>query len=112
VCDDEKAYLSCTYFWGQFFNFLPFVSLLDNAIKLVQEFLANPFALAAGIISVVCPATCASGTGNTACSLFKVVEIIGRVIEDVTLITQNKGFFKLGNGPCQELKDALKEEKE
>ncbi len=108
VCDDEKSYLTCNYFWGQAFNAIPFANIVQYGINLVKEVLANPFAALTLAISVVCPATCPSGTLNIGCAFAKVFEVVGRVIGDVQSI-KGPGFFKLGQGPCNDLKQAKSE---
>lgn len=109
VCDDEKDYLQCNYFYGQLFNSIPFAHLVQYGIGVIKEVLSNPFAALGLLIGLACPATCGSGDLNIACSLAKTFDIVGEVIDDVQAI-RGEDFFSLGSGPCDDLKEVLEDD--
>jgi len=111
VCEDEKAYLTCAYVWGQAFAAIPYTAITQYWINTVKEWLSNPFAALAALIGAFCEAHCGTsyGTINIGCSFAKVFESVGRVIDDVQSV-KTDDFFKVGQGPCQQLEDLEDEE--
>jgi hypothetical protein len=110
VCDDQKSYMTCVLIWTQIFYTIPYANLINSALELVKSAISDPFVALTLVVSNVCPRLCNIAFANAACSVLKVAELIGRAIGDVQQISKTKNYFKLGQGPCQELKDFNKGE--
>jgi len=107
ACEDEKAYATCKYVYGEIFAVFPYTAVLDHFLGLIKEALSNPFTAIGVGLSAMCWATCpvpppASSSTYVACEGFKILTTLGNVIGDVKNIIDEG--FKVRTDYCSRLK--------
>lgn len=104
ICDDQKSYAECKYFYGELFNLLPITALFDYFMDLIKNALSDPLALMGVALGYACLSICpqpGGGAWHTICVLTKLMSAIGELYGDLanlgTTFETQKDYCKDGN---------------
>ncbi|MCB9359499.1 hypothetical protein H6503_06215 [Candidatus Woesearchaeota archaeon] len=129
LCDDNKAYAECRYFYGPLMQFIPFAQFLSDVQRLIANLMADPWLIIDTIFSFTCdseiaakwicdptPAVC---TGLSAmvktCLFYDTFGLFTDVYEDVQKMSEDGWADKFSfdeTGSCVNFEDGFKALKE
>ena len=100
ACRELRDYQECKYFWGEVFQIIPFVGVLDHILNTLKSALTDPVGLLrAGVAwlcsTVWCPT---SGTGAAFCNVAAWVFGIADIAQDIASMVA--GFKTIKQDYC------------
>lgn len=117
ICDDNKAYAECVFFYGSLFQLIPFANFLSQIQRIIINIMANPLILIDTALDFACHtklgfkfSACSdqAGTGtvcysNSAglwlCIFYDTFKLFTDIYSDIKMFLGNKGYFKIEIGP-------------
>jgi len=104
VCEGQKAYATCIFVYGQFYNSMPFSILLQMFASIIRLFAQNPVAVIGMILNYGCklPPVCAPTGGATLNAACAVTHVISKINALVSAVQAFSGIF---SGDIFELED-------
>ncbi|MEK6984433.1 MAG: hypothetical protein AABX33_07705 [Nanoarchaeota archaeon] len=109
ACEDQKAYATCKYIFGELFAVFPWTAVFDHFLNLIKNSLSNPFTALGAAISFGCTYTCPNPNAEsrlslwTACEGFRLFSQIGSIAGDVKNMIDEG--FKIRQDYCSRLKN-------
>jgi len=106
ACEDQKDYATCKYVIGEIFRVIPYTAFFNYYANLIRDVLSNPFKILGSGLALACIQYCETATSkpHDVCLTIKVLDLLGRTIEDVTSII-DRGVFKIRDDFCDNLED-------
>ena len=122
ICKDLTYYLTCNFIVSDaIFNSIPFSSVYNTLVGIIQEAFVNPFVGVQAILGWLCKDMCKmqmlpSGVpgyidGFDWCVAPKLISKVGDAIGSITSILESD-FWDVGNDWCEELTYGVEEEEE
>lgn len=113
TCENLQDYLTCRFWTGESFRFLPLTALLDYYTGLVRGVFQDPVTTA-GVLSgyfLSCDKACIVGPqASIPCQVIKAVAAVGQSIKDITNIA-NGNTFEVSNDWCDQLDSEVEDQK-
>ncbi len=105
VCEDQKAYATCKYIFGEIFAFLPWTALFDYYTNMIKGALSDPISAIVSIFNVwlkPCTPRCDPSKEASAewmknegvCRFLQFFSLLGEVINDVNGIINDYDQIK------------------
>ncbi|MBT7902950.1 hypothetical protein HN587_03730 [Candidatus Woesearchaeota archaeon] len=106
-CDLEFRTATCTFWWGQALNTIPYVQMLDQLMGQIESLILNPFNGIGLIIDYACSAKCAAGDTSGICAACSGLEYANTLLSIVdTFVGIGDRWDALGKDLCEQaLKD-------
>lgn len=101
-CREMQDFLECKYMWGNIFQALPFVSLIDGILNKVKAILSDPIGLLRLVSTLLCGNLCiATNTGTVACNVVSWLFAAADLYQDIAAIL--KGFKTINQDYCSQV---------
>ncbi len=113
-CDDVKAYMTCSFVFGEIFNMIPFLNLINDFMNMIKEAFVNPLAIVAIATGLICTAACKWGTYGfvyAGCIASKTISKIGDAVGSISSMA-TPDYWRIGTHYCDELQKVEKNRKQ
>ena len=103
VCEDQKDYMQCKYFWGEAFRAIPPVAVFNEYAGMVRNTLSDPLSIMGSVVALSCTPECNSqGQAHwpwMGCAWAKILSMLGEAVRDVTQLS-DRGW-QVSNDYCK-----------
>jgi hypothetical protein len=120
LCDDNKDYAECKFFFGPIFDFIPFVGFLEDITKIVANIFADPWVLIDMTYEfvcntqlgakLICPKNCENPTFMLwICVLYDTVKLYTSIASDLEAMSDGDYWSYEDTGVCSAFEESYKE---
>lgn len=95
TCRELKQYQSCKYVYGNLFQLIPFVGVLNAVLTIVKNALMDPVGIFRMTGALACGLWCpTSNTGQVLCSIGASLTAVADLIQDIAVLAQQPEQIK------------------
>jgi len=123
LCEDNKDYAECRFFWGPIFSLIPFAQFLSDILRTISNILEDPWLLVDTTVNFLCNrqveikgtacstvgevTTCSySTTGLFLCLLYDTMSLYTDIAQDIEDMQDDDYWEYEDTGACDTFKDS------
>jgi hypothetical protein len=108
MCDSQKEYMECKFFWGEAFQLIPFASFVKGVLGQITDLFKNPIGLIMSGWGYYCKPLLVRPELNYACWVPKVIFEIMEIANQIMQYFENNPF-EAGTDMCDEFETQVEQ---